>query len=102
MVVADGVAAAQRGEADIAAAPRAGDAVAPALRHLVEAPAAPGSRGVAPSQRPTRRRVDLAAVSHDDDLDSPIRPEPRCGLLDQPQEQVDAEAGISRPNNRNA
>ena len=57
-------------------------------------------RGPAKRQRGARRRVDLAAVVHLDDLDVPVRAEPRRDLLDQAEQQVDAEAGIGRPDDR--
>src|SRR5581483_11847463 len=74
-VLADDVAAAQRREADRARRPLAGDAFARVDRVIGEAHA--GARGgrLAELERRARRRVDLVAVMHLDDLDVERRAE---------------------------
>src|SRR2546429_92779 len=98
----DIVAAAQRGEPDRAGFPRSGDAIAPALRHLIEDGPPRRRCGTAERERRPGWRIDLAAMMHLDDLDVPFRPEPRRHLLDQPEQQIDAEAGIGGPDDRHA
>ncbi len=63
VVVADRVAAAQRGKADIAAVAGAGDAVAAALADLVERDAARAGSGAAQGERSAGRRIGLAAMA---------------------------------------
>src|SRR5712671_4026557 len=95
-------AAAQRGEPDRAGFPRSGDAIAPALRHLIEDGPPRRRCGTAERERRPGWRINLAAVMHLDDLDVPFRPEACRDLLDQPEQQIDAEAGIGGPDDRHA
>ena len=94
-VLADHRAAAQRREADVAALARAGMAVADADRVLGEVDAAALRRGAAEEQRRARRRIDLVAVMHLDDLDVEIGVERLRRLADEDGEEVDAEAHVA-------
>ncbi len=80
--------------------PRARDAVAAALARRFEVDAAPLGRRRAEQQRGARRRVDLVAMVHLDDLDVPILAEPRRRVADQVGEQVDAERHVRRLKHR--
>src|SRR5438067_6981997 len=75
-VLAGDVAAAQRGEADIAAPPWSGLAVAHALRDAVEIDAAAFRRGAAEGEGGAGRCVDLVAMVHLEHLDVVIGAEP--------------------------
>ena len=71
-VFADHRAAAQAGETDGAGRPRPGVSVAAADRVIGERDAAPVRCGFAQQQGRARRRIDLLAVMHFDDLDIEI------------------------------
>ena len=94
-MVADHRAAAQRCEADGAAGPRAGDAVAAAHGSLVEGDAPPLRRGAAEKERGAGGGVDLVAMMHLDDLDVVVRAEDRGGAADEAGEKIDADAHIA-------
>ena len=94
-VVADHGAAAQRRKADIARAPRAGDAVAAAHRVRREIDAAAGGGGAAEHQRGAGRRIDLLVVMHLENFDVVILIERLRHALDQRRQQIDAEAHIA-------
>ena len=94
-VLADHRAAAQRREADVAALARAGMAVADPDRMVGEVDAAAFRRRLAEQQRRARRRVDLVAVVHLEDLDVEIGVERLRRLAHQGGEQIDAEAHIA-------
>src|SRR6266478_10249944 len=83
MVLADVVAAAQRGETDRTGRAWPGDAVAPARCHLVEFYAPCPGGGAAERQRRAGRSIDLGAMMHLDDFEVPIGPEPARYLVDE-------------------
>ena len=99
-MLADDRAAAQRREADVAALARAGMAVADADRMRGEIDAAPLRRRLAEQQRRARRRVDLVAVVHFEDLDVEIGVERLRRLADEHGEEIDPEAHIARLDDR--
>lgn len=98
-VLAGDGAAAQRRKADVAALARAGHAVAAAIRMRGENDAAPFRRRFAEQQRGARRRIDLLAMMHFDNLDVEILIE-RLGDALYHRRQVDAEAHIARLHDR--
>ena len=95
-VLAGHGAAAQGGKADVARLARAGDAVAAAIRMLIERDAAAGGGGLAQHQRSARGRIDLHAVMGFDDLDVEALVECLGDALDHRGEQIDAQAHIAR------
>jgi hypothetical protein len=100
-MVADHVAAAQRGKADRAGPAGAGQTVAAAIgeRGQFDAPAA-RDRG-AECQRRARGGIDLVLVVHLEDLDvERVRAERPGDLLGEPEQQVDAEAHVGGPQDR--
>src|SRR5271163_4428915 len=99
MMIADRIAAAQRGETDIAPAARAGYAVPGALLDLFELHPAARRRGSAERERGSRGGVDLAAMVHFHDFDVPVGTKPARDFLDHAQQDVDPEAHIRRPYN---
>ena len=99
-VIADDRAAAQRGEADVALAARAGQAVAAARRMVFERNASRRGRRFAKQERCARGRVDLHPMMHLDDLDVEIGPQRQRRAPGQRRKQVDAEAHVARPHNR--
>src|SRR5215472_3285089 len=100
VMIAGRVADAHRIKADVAGAPRAGDAVAGPLLDLFKFHAPPRRRGAAERERGARWSVDLAAMMHLDDLDIKIGAEALGDVLDDAQHYVDAEAHIRRPDDR--
>ena len=94
VVLAHHRAAAQCGKADDIFLAGAGVTVAGAHGFFVQRNASPISRCLPQQQRGARRRIDLHAVMHFDDLDVEIR---QClgGLLHQGRQQIDTQAHIS-------
>ncbi len=100
-MLADHRAAAQGGKADRARRARAGMAVADPDAVFGQLDAAARRGRLAEQQRGARRRVDLVAMVHLQDLDVEIgRVERARRLLHQHGEQVDAEAHIARLDDR--
>ena len=97
LVIADHGAAAQRRNADIAAAPCAGDAVAAALFDILKHDLAALRRRRAEQKRRAGWRVDLVAVMHIKDFNIPIQCAGR--LSHQAGQQINAEAHIARFDN---
>jgi len=73
-----------------------------ALRRLVEVDPARRRRGPAEGKCRAGRGIDLGAMVHLEDFDVPLRPEPAGHLIDQPKQQIDAKAGVGRPDDRHA
>src|SRR5438270_467104 len=94
------MAAAQRGETDIAGAAGAGYAVTGALLDLFELHPATCRCRSAERERGARGGVDLAAMVHLHDLDVPVGAQPARDFLDDAQQDVDPEAHIGRPHDR--
>jgi hypothetical protein len=93
-VIARHAAAAQRGKADRARLALAGDAIAPAHGHVLEAHLPPARRCLAQQQRGARWRVHFHAVVRLDNLDVPVLAQPRRRFLHQVGQQRDAQRGI--------
>ena len=94
-MIADDRAAAQRGEADVARAARAGEPVARPGAVLGKIDSAPMRGRLAEQQRRAGGRVDLHLVMHLDDLHVPGGAERLGGALHQNGEKIDAEAHIA-------
>jgi drug/metabolite transporter (DMT)-like permease len=93
-MIANDIAAAQHGKADVAALARPGDTVARPLGGMIEIDAAPLGRRAAQRQRRAGGRIDLGAMMHLDDLDIPVGIEGTRDLPHQLQEERDAEAHV--------
>src|SRR5262245_53213394 len=95
-VLADHVAAAERGKADIAFAPRPDIAVASPHAALVKGDAPRLGQGAAEQKRRPRRRIALVAMMHLQDLDIEFGPERRGHARGKNGKEVHAPAHIAR------
>jgi ribosome-binding factor A len=95
VMFAHDVTAANGAEADIAPLSRAGDAIAPTIRHVAQINTPPFGRGLAQHQRRARRRIDLLVVVIFDHFDVVILVERRRDLARQQGEQVHAKAHVA-------
>src|SRR5262249_45942359 len=74
---------------------RTGDAVIGLGLEFGEIGAAAARRSLSDRKSGARRRIDLAAMMRLEDFDVPVSSQPRRRLLDQAEEQIDAERKVA-------